>query len=317
MLEEVRAGGLLPAGTPVVAMLSGGRDSVCLLDLAVWALGADEVTALHVNYGLRDDSDADERHCAALCERLGARLEVERPCRPEGPGNLQSWARDTRYAAAARLALPHGATIATGHTADDQVETILYRLASSPSRRALLGMRPRDGRLARPLLAFTRAETTAYCEERGLAWRDDASNAEADLRAQPGAPRPAAGARRRSTRPPPRTCCARRRCCATRRRCSTPSSTPSSTAPRLAARTRSRSSASPSCRPALRRLVVQRLADRAAGPPGRRRRPPRRGGRGAAPHRHRDARPRRRRPRRSPSAASCAPSADKPTGLPI
>jgi len=178
MLEEVRAGGLLPAGTPVVALLSGGRDSVCLLDLVVRALGAAEVTALHVNYGLREGSDEDERHCATLCERLGARLEVERPRRPEGPGNLQSWARDTRYAAAARLALPHGATIATGHTADDQVETILYRLASSPSRRALLGMRPRDGRLARPLLGFTREETTAYCEERGLAWRDDATNAE-------------------------------------------------------------------------------------------------------------------------------------------
>jgi len=178
MLEEVRAGGLLPTGAPVIAMLSGGRDSVCLLDLAVRALGAGEVTALHVNYGLREGSDADERHCAALCERLGARLEVERPLHPEGPGNLQSWARDTRYAAAARLALSRDATIATGHTADDQIETILYRLASSPSRRALLGMRPRDGRLARPLLAFTRAETTAYCEERGLAWRDDATNAE-------------------------------------------------------------------------------------------------------------------------------------------
>jgi tRNA(Ile)-lysidine synthase len=178
MLEELRAGGLLPAGTPVVAMLSGGRDSVCLLDLAVRALGAEEVTALHVNYGLRDDSDGDERHCAALCERLGTRLEVERPRRPEGPGNLQSWARDTRYAAAARLALPDGATIVTGHTADDQVETILYRLASSPSRRALLGMRPSDGQLTRPLLVFTRAETTVYCEERGLAWRDDATNAE-------------------------------------------------------------------------------------------------------------------------------------------
>jgi tRNA(Ile)-lysidine synthase len=178
MLEEVRAVGLLDAGTPAVALLSGGRDSVCLLDLAVRALGAGEVTALHINYGLREGSDADERHCAALCERLGVRLEVERPLRPEGPGNLQSWARDTRYAAAARLALPHGATIVTGHTADDQVETILYRLASSPSRRALLGMRPSDGRLARPLLAFTRAETTAYCDERGLAWRDDATNAE-------------------------------------------------------------------------------------------------------------------------------------------
>ncbi|MFL5899695.1 MAG: tRNA lysidine(34) synthetase TilS [Solirubrobacterales bacterium] len=169
----------MPAGKTAVAMLSGGRDSVCLLDLAVRLLGPDAVTALHVNYGLRDDSDADEAHCAELCERLGVRLEVERPRRPEGPGNLQAWARDSRYAAAARLALTRDATIATGHTADDQVETILYRLASSPSRRALLGMRPRDGSLVRPLLGFTRAQTTAYCEERRLRWRDDPTNAEA------------------------------------------------------------------------------------------------------------------------------------------
>lgn len=177
VLEQVRAGGLLPAGDPVVVLLSGGRDSVCLLDLAVRLAGPQAVAALHVNYGLRDDADADERHCVALCERLAVELAVERPRRPEGSGNLQSWARDVRYAGAARLALPRRAAIAAGHTADDQVETILYRLASSPSRRALLGMRARDGRLIRPLLGLTRAQTTAYCEERGLPWRDDATNA--------------------------------------------------------------------------------------------------------------------------------------------
>jgi tRNA(Ile)-lysidine synthase len=178
MLERVLAEGLLSPGNPVLAMLSGGRDSVCALDLAVRAAGPDAVGALHVNYGLRDDSDEDERHCEALCAGLGVELAIERPQRPEGPGNLQAWARDTRYAAAAAIAVPRGATIVTGHTADDQVETILYRLASSPSRRALLGMRRHDGSLARPLLGFTRAETTAYCERRGLRWRDDASNAE-------------------------------------------------------------------------------------------------------------------------------------------
>jgi len=178
MLDAVRGGGMLPPGTQLVAMLSGGRDSVCLLDLSARLLGAEAVTALHVNYGLRDDSDVDEEHCAALCARLGVGLELERPRHPEGPGNLQAWARDTRYAAAARLAEAADGLIATGHTADDQVETILYRLASSPSRRALLGMKARDGRLTRPLLGFTRAQTTAYCEERDLPWRDDPSNAE-------------------------------------------------------------------------------------------------------------------------------------------
>ncbi|MEX2105854.1 MAG: tRNA lysidine(34) synthetase TilS [Solirubrobacterales bacterium] len=178
LIERIVAGGLIAPPAPVVAMLSGGRDSVCMLDVAVRARGAEAVTALHVNYGLRGDSDEDERYCAELCAALGAGLVVERPRRPEGPGNLQAWARDSRYAAAAGLALPKGATIVTGHTADDQVETILYRLASSPSRRALLGMRPHDGSLARPLLGTTRAETTAYCEERGLSWREDPSNAD-------------------------------------------------------------------------------------------------------------------------------------------
>lgn len=182
LLERVEAGGLIAGPALVLVLLSGGRDSVCMLDLAVRARGAGEVRALHVNYGLREEAEGDERHCAELCERLGVALAVERARRPEGSGNLQAWARERRYAAAAALAEEAGATIVTGHTADDQVETILYRLASSPSRRALLGMRPRDGRLARPLLGTTRAETTAYCEERGLRWRDDAGNEEADYK---------------------------------------------------------------------------------------------------------------------------------------
>ena len=161
LLERVVAGGMIAAPAPVLVMLSGGRDSVCMLDLAVRARDTEAVSALHVNYGLREEAGEDERHCAELCRDLGVELTVERPVRPEGAGNLQAWARDARYGAAAQLAMEGDATIVTGHTADDQVETILYRLASSPSRRALLGMRPRDGSLVRPLLSFTRAQTTA------------------------------------------------------------------------------------------------------------------------------------------------------------
>jgi tRNA(Ile)-lysidine synthase len=175
--ERVRAGGLLVAGGPLVAMVSGGRDSVCLLDLAVDLASAGAVHALHVNYGLRPEADGDERHCRELCERLGVSLEVVQARRGSSEtGNLQAWARAVRYEAAAGLAREHDALIATGHTATDQVETILYRLAASPGRRALLGMSPREGRLIRPLLELTREQTAAYCRARELPWREDASN---------------------------------------------------------------------------------------------------------------------------------------------
>ena len=174
--DAVRAGVLLGAERPLVAMLSGGRDSVCLIDVATELRGARAVAALHVNYGLRAEADADERCCIELCERLGVELRVVRAGAAEG--NVQAWARDVRYAAAHELAarLGDSAAIATGHTASDQVETILYRLAASPGRRALLGMAEREGAIVRPLLAFTREQTAAYCSERGLGWCEDSSN---------------------------------------------------------------------------------------------------------------------------------------------
>jgi tRNA(Ile)-lysidine synthase len=175
---QVRADGLLEAGRPVVVLYSGGRDSTCLLDVAVRIAGAGAVQALHVNYGLREGAHEDERHCQLMCEHLGAALEICRPRWSRGSaGNVQAWARAERYDSAREVAAARGADVAAGHTATDQAETILYRLASSPSRRALLGMRARDGNLVRPLLGFTRASTRAYCEARGLSWREDESNA--------------------------------------------------------------------------------------------------------------------------------------------
>ncbi|MCW2967577.1 MAG: tilS, partial [Solirubrobacteraceae bacterium] len=83
---------------------------------------------------------------------------------------------EVRYAEGAALAERRDALLAAGHTMTDQAETVLYRLASSPSRRALLGMSAAEGRLVRPLLGVTREETAAHCVTRGLTWVDDPTN---------------------------------------------------------------------------------------------------------------------------------------------
>jgi tRNA(Ile)-lysidine synthase len=185
-LDAARESGLVRAGEPLLVLLSGGGDSVCLLDVAL-RLGA-RVSALHVNYGLRDGADADEAFCRELCERLGVPLHVEGVdlrgdevppaimgrARPTG-GNLQERARDARYALAERLA---AGDYAAGHTASDQAETVLYRLAVSPGSRALHGMAGRRGRLVRPLLGTTRSEVRDYLRARGLEWREDPSNSD-------------------------------------------------------------------------------------------------------------------------------------------
>jgi tRNA(Ile)-lysidine synthase len=163
---------LIVPGEPLLVLLSGGGDSVCLLDVAV-RLGA-SVSALHVNYGLREGADEDERFVRELCAGLDAPLTVERVELGEG-GNLQERARDARYALAERLAV---GDYAAAHTATDQAETVLYRLAVSPGSRALWGMARRRGRLVRPLLGVTREEVREYLRARGLSWREDPSNAD-------------------------------------------------------------------------------------------------------------------------------------------
>lgn len=163
---------------PAIVLFSGGGDSTALLLAMAQNRGSGELIALHVNYGLRgSSSDADEAFCRDFCARLAVQIEVVRAPDHCG-GNLQDWARDLRYAAAEELAesLGEDAVVAVAHTADDQAETILYRLFASPGRRALSGMSSRRGRIVRPLLDTRRSELREWLAEQGEEWREDASN---------------------------------------------------------------------------------------------------------------------------------------------
>ena len=177
LARTVRESGLVPSGSRGVVLTSGGADSAATAAGLTQALGREAVIALHLNYRLRDDADRDEETCRELCARLGIQLEVERP--ELGAGNVQAEARDARYGAAERLRLARGLDwIATGHTRTDLAETIIYRLATSPGRRALLGLRPRRGAVIRPLLALGRDDVRRLASQAGLPFRDDPSNAE-------------------------------------------------------------------------------------------------------------------------------------------
>ena len=171
-LGAARDSGLVRSGEPLLVMVSGGGDSVAMLDIA-HRLGA-SVSALHVNYGLREGAEADEELVRELAARMDVPLEVRQVTLPP-EGNLQELARDARYSLAEQLA---DRDYAAAHTASDQAETVLYRLAVSPGSRALHGMAPRRGRLVRPLLDVTREEVRDYLRARRLEWREDPSNAD-------------------------------------------------------------------------------------------------------------------------------------------
>ena len=155
-------------GTPVRCGVSGGADSTALLVLAV-AAGC-EVTAVHVDHGLRPGSHTEADHVAALAERVGAAFEAQTAPVAAGP-NLEARARAARYAA-----LGDGALV--GHTADDQAESVLLALIRGSGPAGLAGADP----ARRPMLALRRTETEALCAELGIAPLDDPTNTDPRFR---------------------------------------------------------------------------------------------------------------------------------------
>jgi len=156
---NIRTNELIAPGAEVLCLVSGGPDSTCLFH-SLRELGY-KVSALHVNYGLRGcESDDDAR----FCEReLGAQV-VDFDAR----GATEAELRAIRYGISPEKLR------ATGHTATDQVETILYRLVTSGNTKGIKVTR--DDGVVRPLLNVWREETVAFCRERDLLFRTDSSN---------------------------------------------------------------------------------------------------------------------------------------------
>lgn len=150
-------------GTPVTCAVSGGADSMTLMVLA-HAAGLN-VTAHHVDHGLRPDSSRDIEVITPIAAQLGIAVITHRLDVPTGP-NLEARAREARYAV-----MP--ADVMTGHTADDQAETVLINILRGASSRGMAAMRPG---FSRPLLALRRSDTVEFCRANQIAVVDDETN---------------------------------------------------------------------------------------------------------------------------------------------
>jgi tRNA(Ile)-lysidine synthase len=179
--------------------VSGGRDSMALLE-ALHALSGDFGLTLHVlhyDHALRAESGLDARFVEAAAARLGLAFHSERAVRIPGASVADTGVADTnvadasvseddarreRHAFFSRMAVAlRLAAVATAHTADDQAETVLFRLLRGSGTRGLAGIPPiRQAEgfvLIRPLLKTRRAEVAAFLEARGVGHREDATNA--------------------------------------------------------------------------------------------------------------------------------------------
>lgn len=178
---------MLSRGHKVGVAVSGGADSMCLLAVLAELAAAEDwrLTVLHLNHGLRGaESDADAAFVRAAARRAGLDCETSRLPRGRLAGpNLEEKSREARYRFFTQMAKKHRLDcIATAHTLNDQAETVMLRLLRGAGPSGLAGIAPavRTGygvAVVRPLIEIERPDIEAWLGERGLAWREDSSNA--------------------------------------------------------------------------------------------------------------------------------------------
>ncbi len=192
MLTRVKDGitehSLLETGDSVLVALSGGPDSVALLHILSRLRRSMKLSlrAVYINHGLRPEAAArEERFCARLCKKLKVELDIVREDVPVLAGrarkSTEETARDLRYRLFDRLAGEHQCDrIALGHHADDNVETILFRIIRGTGKRGLGGIPIRRDKIIRPLLYVTKQEILAYLKKEKLRYCIDLSNCSFD-----------------------------------------------------------------------------------------------------------------------------------------
>lgn len=174
---------MLSRGDSVVAGFSGGADSTALLHMLCSIRGGLglKITAAHINHGLRgEEAQRDEDFVRRVCAQWDVGLEVlhaDVRAEAERSGRtVEEAGRKVRYGFFDSVAAPDGAWIATAHTLSDSIETALLNFTRGTGLRGVCGIPARRGRVIRPLLALTRADTERYCREHGLSYVDDSTN---------------------------------------------------------------------------------------------------------------------------------------------
>ena len=184
--DFIVANHMLEAGDRILVSVSGGPDSIALLSLLDWLRKKWNLSlhVVHFDHGLRGaESDADTLFVMNFCQEFSLPCVVKRLQMNVGDGHfqgssLQEYARNIRYQELVRLSVETGAhKIAVGHTADDQVETMIMWMVRGTGTKGLCGIPPvRNPHIIRPLLATSRSELLAYLKGRGLSYRMDSSN---------------------------------------------------------------------------------------------------------------------------------------------